>query len=37
VYFLNPISTLESVDLRAAISPFLAAAHGKYLLGEGKN
>jgi hypothetical protein len=37
VFFLNQISTLESVDLQAAILQFLGAAHGKYLLGEEKN
>jgi hypothetical protein len=37
VFFLAHFSTLESVDLQAGIRRFLAAAHGKYLLGEGKN
>jgi hypothetical protein len=37
VFFLNHFSTLESVDLQAAIFRFLAAAYEKYLFGEGKN
>jgi hypothetical protein len=37
VFFLNQISTLESVDSQATILQFLAAAHWKYLLGEERN